>query len=121
MKKILLVDDDASIRFLVEKLLEKDFEVISVRDGYLALDWLNEGNIPDLILLDFEMPDINGDAIIKRVRFTPGLRLIPIIILSGNESEEMRYYIRKLGANDYVTKPFTRDNIIEKIERILGN
>jgi two-component system chemotaxis response regulator CheY len=119
-KKILVIDDDATIRFLLEKLLEEEFEVITMNDGYGALDWLNSGNIPDMILLDFEMPNINGNVIIRRVRFTPGLRNIPIIILSGNENEEVRCEIIKLGANDFISKPFKEKEFREKIYKAMN-
>jgi PleD family two-component response regulator len=114
-KKILVIDDDATIRFLLEKILEKEFDVITMNDGYEALDWLNTGNIPDLILLDFEMPNINGNAIVRRVRFTTALRAIPIIVLSGNDSEEAKFNFIKMGANDYISKPFKEGIFKEKI------
>lgn len=118
-KKILVIDDDATIRFLLEKLLEKEFDVIAMNDGFKALDWLNTGNIPDLILLDFEMPDINGNTIIRRVRFTSGLRNIPIIILSGSENEDLKCNFIKLGANDFIQKPFKEAEFREKIKAAL--
>jgi CheY-like chemotaxis protein len=118
-KKILVIDDDATIRFLLEKLLEKEFDVISMDDGFEALDWLNNGNIPDLILLDLEMPNINGGVIIRRVRFTPVLRNVPVIILSGNENDEIRNGFIKMGASDYILKPFKEVDFKEKIHKAM--
>jgi PleD family two-component response regulator len=118
-KKILVIDDDATIRFLLEKLLEKEFEVISMHDGFEALDWLNNGNIPDLILLDLEMPNINGGVIIRRVRFTPVLRNVPVIILSGNENDELQKGFKKMGASDFILKPFKEVDFKEKIYKAM--
>jgi PleD family two-component response regulator len=119
-KKILVIDDDATIRFLLEKLLENEFDVVSMHDGYSALDWLNNGNIPDLILLDMEMPNINGGVIIRRVRFTPTLRNTPVIILSGNEDGEVRNAFMKMGANDYISKPFKESEFKNKIYKAMN-
>jgi DNA-binding response OmpR family regulator len=119
-RKILVIDDDATIRFLLEKLLENEFEVISMNDGFKALDWLNNGNIPDLILLDLEMPDINGETIIRRVRFTSVLRNTPVIILSGNANEKVRNGFVKMGANDYILKPFNEADFNKKIHKAMN-
>jgi PleD family two-component response regulator len=119
-KKILVIDDDATIRFLLVKLLEDEFEVMSMHDGFSALDWLNSGNIPDLILLDVEMPNINGSVIIRRVRFTPTLRCTPVIILSGNEDKEVRDAFMKMGATDYISKPFKESEFKAKIYKAMN-
>jgi two-component system, chemotaxis family, chemotaxis protein CheY len=119
-KKILVIDDDATIRFLLKKLLEDEFEVISMHDGFSALDWLNSGNIPDLILLDVEMPNINGSVIIRRVRFTPALRSVPVIILSGIEDKEVWKAFKKMGANDYIPKPFKEIAFKNKIHKAMN-
>ena len=118
-KKILVIDDDATVRFLLEKLLEKEFEVVVKDDGYEALNWLNSGNIPDLILLDMEMPDINGNVIIRRVKFSPKHRNVPIIIISGNDNESIIKNFAKLGATDYILKPFKEDDLKKRINKAI--
>jgi two-component system, chemotaxis family, chemotaxis protein CheY len=119
-KKILVIDDDATIRFLLQRLLESEFEVISMHDGFSALDWLNSGNIPDLILLDIEMPNINGSVIIRRVRFTPVLRNVPVIVLSGSDDKEVWKAFKKMGANDYIHKPFKETAFKNKIYKAMN-
>lgn len=118
-KTILVIDDDVIIRFLLQKMLEKEYNVVTKDDGLDALNWLNTGNIPDLILLDMEMPHLNGHAFIRRVRFSTTLRKIPIIVVSGNDNQTTIQSFLKLGANDYLLKPFKDDDFWEKIYRIV--
>jgi DNA-binding response OmpR family regulator len=112
---ILVIDDDATIRFLLKSIL-KDFEVVTMEDGYEALSWLNSGNVPDLILLDIEMPNINGRVLIRRVRSSYKHRNVPIIIMSGTDSKLIKNSFMKLGAADYIIKPFTDADFIERIK-----
>ena len=118
-KKILVIDDDATIRFLLQNLLH-DYDVVAIGDGYEALDWLNAGNIPDLIMLDMEMPNINGRVLIRRIKFTQQFRKIPIIIISGTESNSIKTTFLKLGAFDYVVKPFTEALLFNKVNSALA-
>ena len=115
MKRVLVIDDDATIRFLLKNIL-KEYEVISMEDGYKALDWLNSGNVPDLILLDLEMPNINGRVLIRRLKSSYKHRNVPIIILSGTDSKLIKTSFMKLGASDFIIKPFTDNDFLERIK-----
>jgi PleD family two-component response regulator len=119
-KKILIIDDDATIRFLVHKILDPIYDVVSKGDGYEAIDWLNAGNNADLILVDMEMPNINGRVLIKRIRFTPKFRHVPIIVISGTDSKLIRTSFFKLGATDYIVKPFTPIDFTDRITKALN-
>jgi len=115
MDRVLVIDDDATIRFLLKNIL-KEYEVISMEDGYKALDWLNSGNVPDLILLDLEMPNINGRVLIRRLKSSYKHRNVPIIILSGTDSKLIKTSFMKLGASDFIIKPFTDNDFLERIK-----
>jgi DNA-binding response OmpR family regulator len=117
-KKILVIDDDATIRFLLQNLLH-DYEVIAKEDGYDALEWLNDGNIPDLVILDMEMPNINGKVLVQRIKFTPQFRKLPIIVISGSDSNTIKNTFIKLGADDYIVKPFRDIDFVEKVKNTL--
>jgi CheY-like chemotaxis protein len=119
-KKILVIDDDATIRFLLQSLLH-DYEVVAKEGGYDALEWLNAGNLPDLIILDMEMPNINGRVLIRRIKFTQKFKNVPIIIVSGSDSNMIRNSFMKLGATDYVVKPFKDVDLVEIVSGILAN
>ena len=119
-KKILVIDDDATIRFLLHKILEKKYDVELKGDGYDALDWLNAGNLPDLIMVDMEMPNINGKALIRRIKFTPQYRFVPIVVVSATENKTIKNNFIKLGAADYIVKPFMDIDFLERVENAMN-
>ncbi len=119
-KKILVIDDDATIRFLLEKILDQKYEVELKGDGFEALDWLNAGNNPDLIIVDMEMPNINGKVLLRRIKFSPKFRFVPIIVISATENKTIKNNFIKLGAADYIVKPFMDIDLLERIENALN-
>jgi CheY-like chemotaxis protein len=118
-KKILIIDDDVIVRLLLQRMLEKEYDVVTMDDGLNALNWLNSGNMPDLILLDMEMPQINGLAFIRRLKFSTDLRHIPVIIVSGNDKKETIQSFLKLGASGFILKPFKEDDFWETVYRVI--
>lgn len=112
---VLVIDDDSTIRFLLKTVL-KEYDVIAMEDGYDALTWLNSGNVPDLILLDIEMPNINGRVLIRRLKSSYKHRNVPIIIMSGTDSKLIKTSFIKLGAADFIVKPFTDVDFLERIK-----
>jgi len=112
---VLIIDDDATIRFLLKNIL-KEYEVIAMEDGYEALSWLNSGNVPDLILLDIEMPNINGRVLIRRLKSSYKHRNVPIVIMSGTDSKLIKNSFIKLGASDFIVKPFADNDFLERIK-----
>ena len=105
-KNILVIDDHQSIRYLLGAMLSKEFTVTTLKDGIEGLAWMMKGNIPDLILLDMEMPKLGGEAFLKHVKNSGFSRNIPVIILSGNEDDQRIQLCKELGALDYLKKPF---------------
>ena len=114
-QSILIIDDDATIRFLLKQVL-KEYKVITMEDGYEALTWLNSGNIPDLVLLDIEMPNINGKVLIRRIKSSYMHRNVPIIVMSGTDSQSIKNSFIKFGASDFIVKPFTDTDFQERIK-----
>jgi len=103
-KKILVIDDERTIRVLLENFL-KDYDVTPLNDGMEGLSWLQEGNMPDLIVADIQMPNLDGYEFVKQVRSSGYFKDIPLIMLSGIESSAEKVKFLKLGANDYIVKP----------------
>ena len=120
MKKILVVDDKPSISRLIIQFLSKTFDVVTKEDGLEAMSWLQAGNIPDMILTDLEMPNMNGIELITKVKESGYFRDIPIIVLSSKDSSNDRITCLKLGAEDYLMKPFNPEELIIRLERILN-
>jgi DNA-binding response OmpR family regulator len=116
--KILVIDDELSIRLLLENFLSKDFTVISKADGLAALEWL-EGNLPDLIICDIQMPQTDGYEFVEKVRQRGYTRHTPVIMLSGAESSKDRIKCYRLGAQDFLVKPFNPEELYELIRKNL--
>jgi len=119
MKKILIIDDKPSISRLIVQFLNKTFDVTTKEDGLQAISWLQEGNIPDLILTDLQMPNMDGFELISRVKESGFFRDIPIVVLSSKDSSADRIKCLKMGAEDYLVKPFNPEELLIRIERIL--
>ena len=121
MKKILIVDDKPSISKLIVQFLSRNYDVVSREDGLQALAWLHEGNLPDVIVTDLNMPNMDGFEFIIRVKESGYFSEIPIIVLSSKESSSDRVKCLKLGAEDYIMKPFNPEELEIRIERALKN
>jgi len=118
-KKILALDDEKSIRFIIENTFNKDFEVTTMNNGMDALYYLQSGNLPDVIICDVEMPVLNGFEFIKRIRESGFFEEIPLIMLSGKEESADKIKCFEMGADDYVLKPFNPKELIARIKRRL--
>lgn len=119
MKKVLVVDDKSSISDLIVQLLKQSYEVESRSNGLEAMAYLQDGHLPDLIISDLEMPHMNGFELIQAVRESGFFSEIPIIILSSRDSSEDRIKCLKLGADDYMMKPFNPEELLIRIEKTL--
>lgn len=120
MKKILIVDDKSSISDLLTKFLRSKYEVEVRSDGMEALVWLQEGNIPDLILTDLQMPNMDGLELIQKVKASGYFADVPMIVLSSKDSSNDRIQCLKAGAEDYIMKPFNPEELLIRIEKVLG-
>jgi CheY-like chemotaxis protein len=110
--QILVVDDDENIRTLLEFLLRKQYRVVLRENGMRAMDWLMEGNWPDLMLIDLEMPELHGFGLLEQVRASGYFGKLPVVILSAYEKPEVRQRCLAAGANDYLIKPFNPNTVL---------
>ena len=116
---ILVVDDMTTTLLLIHDLLKDTYEVKIAKSGTKALEILNSPNDIDLILLDIEMPDINGYDVCKRIKNNETIKNIPIIFITGRTSQEDEEYGLNLGAIDYITKPFNKAIVKLRIKNYL--
>jgi len=115
-RRILVVDDDADIRGLLRELLERrGFVVAEASDGKQALQEMYEGR-PDLVLLDVSMPGLDGWTTLERIR---ELSDVPVVMLTARSEELEKTRGLRAGADDYVTKPFGRQELLARIEGLL--
>ncbi len=119
-KKILIIDDELSIRMLLENFLSKTYEVVTKVDGLEGLKYIEEGNIPDLVVADIQMPNLNGQEFLEQIRASGFYKNIPIIVLSGIESSQERIRLLKMGADDFIVKPFNPEELSIRIENIIS-
>ena len=117
--KILIVEDQKSIRLLMNAILKRTFEVETLSDGLAGMAWLNAGNIPDLIILDMQMPNVDGFQFLKILKKSGIFSSIPVVVVSGNESELDKQACMALGAEYYFQKPFDPKELLNKISGIL--
>jgi DNA-binding response OmpR family regulator len=112
--RVMVVDDDASIRALVRTALGTELEVVEAADGQAALALLQHGHV-DLILLDVMMPGMDGFEVLARLRRAESSAQLPVVMLTARvgEADHVRAY--KTGADGYVTKPFDVDGLLEEV------
>ncbi|ALC16700.1 response regulator receiver protein [Desulfuromonas soudanensis] len=119
-KKILIVEDEESLLKLESILLtSKGYEVKGVPNGQAALDALGE-DLPDLVLLDIMLPEIDGFEVCRRIKANSLTRHIPVIMLTAKKSREDMARGETVGADWYITKPFKSAMVIETIQRFLA-
>ena len=116
----LVVDDSATLRMILKEYLKKlGFEVTEAANGREALDVLNGMATADLVLVDWNMPEMDGVSFVRAVRADPRYATLPLLMVTTNTELSQVSTALEAGANEYIMKPFTRDMIREKLE-LLG-
>lgn len=113
MSKILIVEDDKEINKLVSDFLKDNgYEVLSLFDGLKAVDAVKNDKV-DLVILDLMLPYKNGDMVLADIR---KISMIPVIVVSAKETTQNKIDLLRLGADDYMTKPFDLEEVLARIE-----
>ena len=119
-KIIMIVDNDQSILASLNPFFNSDFEIIGMDNGPDALHYLKEIRIPDMVVLDMEMPKLNGRVFVRRIKFDPTHKKIPVLLISSIDSHLIINSFLKLGVEDYVVKPFEPSLLVEKIMKVIS-
>ena len=119
MEKILLIEDDNPLCWLVERILGKKYDITVFNNGFDAWCWLSEGHRPDLIISDINMPTLDGIELLENLRNSGLFQDIPVVILSGYEDPEKRKQCQHLGAFTYLVKPFEPRLLLEIVQQAL--
>jgi CheY-like chemotaxis protein len=118
MKRILLIEDNHNLREEIMNVLELEgFDVRTAENGRVGLTRIEE-EVPDLVLCDLMMPDMDGYETLKAIRSNPTTHTLPVILLTARDDEECRSKGNELGANDYVTKPFKIPDLLRAVQAI---
>jgi len=119
MPTILIVDDSLTFREMVsEHLRQGGFTVVQAVDGEDAIAKIKV-TLPDLVVTDIVMPRKNGYELTRWIKNEPDLKAIPVIMCTTKSEESDVYWGKKQGANDYVTKPYHPDDLLDRIKRLL--
>jgi type II secretory ATPase GspE/PulE/Tfp pilus assembly ATPase PilB-like protein/CheY-like chemotaxis protein len=118
--KVLLVEDEEQLRRVMKDLLERDgYIVAEARDGIQALDQVDR-HAPDIIVLDLNLPGLDGYSVLQQLRSRPATREIPVMVLTAKGDEDNEVRVFELGADDFITKPFRARALSARLEAVLG-
>jgi CheY-like chemotaxis protein len=118
--KILSIDDSKTIRMLLKRLFTPFVcELFEAGDGQEGLEVVNREK-PDLIILDYNMPVMDGVTMLRQMRENPEFKRLPVIMLTAEASPEIIGTVARLGVRDYVTKPFDSDQLLDKVIRVVN-
>ena len=117
MHKVMIVDDNMTNLIMAKKALEESYEIVPVSSGQMALEFLKDmPDPPDIVLLDVDMPDINGFYVISEMKTHEKLMNIPVVFLTAQEDTTTEIEGYSLGAVDYIKKPFTATLLRKRVD-----
>jgi DNA-binding response OmpR family regulator len=122
VSRVLVADDDRIVRrIVVAKLSGLGYEVKEAEDGQEALDLIVGGEVPDLLITDSLMPRMNGLELVRSIRSSPdgALSTLPVIMLTSRQGEHDVIEGLETGLDDYVTKPFSPDELVARVRTVL--
>ena len=119
MKKILFVDDKPAIGKVLSVYLGQENELIYFENPVQAINWLNEGNEPALIISDIRMPQMSGSEFLAYLKENALFKDIPVVMLTSEESSTERIRLLEAGAEDYILKPFNPMELKARIKKFL--
>ena len=120
LPKVMIIEDVVSIQKIVQFSLKGRFEVITFKNGLDALSYLYKGNLPDIIISDLNIPQISGFELLTQFKASGLFNTIPVLMLSGEDSTEVRIKCLEAGADDYMIKPFNPRELEARIRIILS-
>lgn len=117
--KILIIEDDNYMQLIMKRFLGKSYEIEICPSALEALTFLQNGNIPDLVISDLNTPNLSGLDFVQQMNSSDFFKSIPVIIVSGEDSSEVRIRCLNHGADDFIVKPFNPAELEARIRAIL--
>ena len=117
--KILIIEDDNYMQLILRKFLGKSYELQICPSALEALSFLQDGNIPDLVISDLNTPNLSGLEFITQMQSSDFFKSIPVVIVSGEDSSEIRVKCLNTGADDFIVKPFNPAELEARVRAIL--
>ncbi|MFT3807576.1 response regulator [Arenimonas sp.] len=119
--RVLIIDDSATIVALLGRMLKQNnCDILEAGDAETGLAMARSEN-PELIFLDIVLPGMNGFAALRHLRREAGTKDTPVIMISGNEQATEQFYVQRIGADDFMKKPFSRPEVFARVERLLDD
>ena len=120
-KKILLVDDIEMHLLTAEMFLQAEYEIYKAKSGQEALDLLSDDKlVPDLIMLDIVMPNMNGWEVFKRIKAIDSLNKVPVMFLTTVNDEADKNKAYRMGIADYITKPYNFTDLLSRVKNVIN-
>jgi putative two-component system response regulator len=120
MARLVIVDDSEEMRITMRAVLESDgHEVVEANSGFSAIEIITRLR-PDAVVLDITLGDIEGMAVLRRVRANADLRDTPIVVVSGHDTRATREEAEEAGANAFITKPFRNEDLTATVSRLIA-
>ena len=119
-QKILIIENSKAIRFLLKTIFGKKYEVIMTEDGCSAIQWLSRKNLPDLIIANTQLPDVDNWELIEYITSSDLYGGIPLIALSSLDKSETRLKCEDLGIEMFFVKPFNPIDLMQAVERLIA-
>jgi len=119
-KRVLIVDDEPTVRRVVRKMLAKDYIVLEAEDGVEAVDVVRREK-PDVVLMDVVMPKMDGVGACHLIKSDSDTSVVPVIMLSARVQELDQEYVKDVGADGYIVKPFGSQELMDTISKLLPN
>jgi CheY-like chemotaxis protein len=118
-KRILAIDDSKAIRFLLQTLFSKSYQVVTAADGCSAINWLSQNELPDLIIVDPQLPDMQNWELLEQLSTSGLYEGIPMIVLSALTQSETQEKCLELNVPAYFTKPFNPIDLMEAVQAVI--
>ena len=119
-KRVLIVDDKSTIAKVIQVYIAELFECVYFEDPIKAITWLQDGNIPDLIISDIYMPNMTGAEFLDYLKKNDLFKSIPFVILSSEDSTSQKIALLEKGADDYISKPFNPMELKVRLKKIIS-
>jgi CheY-like chemotaxis protein len=120
-KQVLAIDDSKAIRFLLQTVLGKDYTVVTAPDGCSAMYWLSKRNLPDLIITDAQLPDMQDWELIEQLSSSGIYRDIPLMVISSLDKAQVDAKCLEFGVAENFTKPFNPVDLINAVQRVISD
>ncbi len=119
---ILIIEDDKGLRSLLRAVLEKKYQLVCADSALMGMNWLydNDNELPDLIIIDIDLPDISGMDMLEQMKNNAFFENIPLIALSSEKDQQIAARCYELGVEGYFVKPFNPDYLLLKVGEILS-